>query len=55
MSLFLPWGELHKLMSNPEDLYFELKNVGLRGVERFFGHEGGVAQLRSELSEVRYE
>ena len=54
MGLFLPWGELHELVSNPEYPYFERKNDGLRGAERFFGHKVMIVRLRPDLSEVGY-
>ena len=33
-------GELQEQLSEAEDLFFELKNGGLRAVERLFWHDG---------------
>ena len=52
--LVRPSGELHDQLSEAEDLYFELKNGGLRAVERLFGHGGVLAQLQFHFSEVGY-
>ena len=52
--LVRPLGELQELLSDAEDLYFELKNGGLRAVERLFGHRGVLAQLQFYFSEVRH-
>ena len=54
MSLFLPWGELHELVSNSENPYFELKNERLSGVERLLGNKGVLSGLQPNIIEVRY-
>ena len=49
-----PSVELQELLIEAEDPYFELKNGGLRALERLFELDGVLAQLRFSLSEVRY-
>ena len=45
-------GELQEILIEAEDIYFELKNGGLRAVKRLFELEGVLAELRLDLSEV---
>ena len=52
MSLFLPWSELHELVSNSENPYFELENERLSGVERLLGNEGVISGLQPNLSKL---
>ena len=52
--LVRPLGEMQELLSEAEDLYFELKNGALRSVERLFWHKRVLAQLRFYFSKVRY-
>ena len=52
--LVVPLGELHELVSNSEDPYFELENERLSGVERLLGNERVIAGHQPIHSEVRY-
>ena len=45
---------MQELLIEAEDLYFELKNGGLRALERLFELQGVLAKLQFYFSGVRY-